>query len=52
MPAKTPLHVTPSRHALSAYVYRCLADSHAPFTIKTWHEKPPAPEHKQGGTKA
>ena len=27
MPAKTPLHVTPSSHALSTYLYRCIASS-------------------------
>jgi len=27
MSAKTPLHATPSRHALSAYLYRCIASS-------------------------
>ena len=29
MSAKTPLHVTPSRYALRAYLYRCLAASFA-----------------------
>lgn len=52
MSAKTPLHVTPSRHALRAYLYRCVASSFPEEpTRATWHEKPPAPEHKQGETK-
>ena len=43
MSAKTPLHVSPSSHALHAYLFRCLAASHAPYTCKTWLDKPPAP---------
>ena len=41
MSAKTPLHVSPSRHALSAYVYRCLAASFPdarPIPRLVWHE--------------
>ena len=53
MSAKTPLHVSPSRHAFSAYLFRCLAASFAEEPARaTWHEKPPAPEHKLGETKA
>ncbi|MFN7611692.1 MAG: hypothetical protein ACK5QX_12290 [bacterium] len=53
MSAKTPLHVTPSRHAFSAYLYRCLASSFPEEPARaTWQEKPPAPEHKLGETKA
>ena len=52
MSTKTPLHVTPSSYAFNAYLYRCLAASHAPFIVKSWREKPPAPEHKQSETKA
>ena len=40
----TPLHVTPSRHAFRAYLYRCLAASHAPDPARIfWIDKPPAP---------
>lgn len=49
----SPLHVSPSRHALRAYLYRCLAASFAEESARaTWQEKPPAPEHKLGETKA
>jgi hypothetical protein len=51
MLAKTPLHVSPSSHAFRVYLYRCLAASHAPESASiSWHEKPPAPEHKLGET--
>ena len=53
MSDKTPLHVSPVSHAFRAYLYRCLASSHAPEPARiSWHEKPPASEHKQGETKA
>jgi hypothetical protein len=53
MSAKTPLHVSPSRHALSAYLYHCIAASFAEHpTTLIWLDKPPTPEHKQGETKA
>ena len=51
MSDKTPLHVTPASHTFRAYLYRCLAASHAPKPARiTWHEKAPAPEHKLGVT--
>ena len=53
MSAKTPLHVSPPSHALSAYLFRCVASSFPEEPARVlWLDKPPAPEHKQGETKA
>ena len=44
MPAKTPLHVSPSSHALSAYLYKCVASSFPEEPTRVfWLDKPPTP---------
>ena len=42
MSAKTPLHVSPSRHALRAYLFRCVASS--------FPEEPQTLQWANGGT--
>ena len=44
MTKQTPLHVSPSHHALSAYLFRCVAASFPEEPARVfWLDKTPAP---------